>query len=169
MATEDRLFEKSLDKLVALNDLYGFEFEGPGSPPLVWRRSQRNYKWPERRLWWRNSSKLRWMLTSRNGKYANEIFKIIGIKAIVGIQDYGSWNDARRVFVTSFSADGTIMTSCLSKAQLSKVGTSSRRFALPFDPWLGVHLWDWNDVPSLTRRGLSPVRAWPACVYFINL
>ena len=28
-------FWLGLDKLVALNDLYGFEFEGPGSPPLV--------------------------------------------------------------------------------------------------------------------------------------
>ena len=35
VATEDWLFEEPLDKLVTLDDLYGFQFESPGPPPVI--------------------------------------------------------------------------------------------------------------------------------------
>ena len=35
VATEDWLFEEPLDKLVTLDNLYGFQFESPGPPPLI--------------------------------------------------------------------------------------------------------------------------------------
>ena len=144
MTTEDWLFEKSLEKLVALDGLNGLELESPRPPPVIGRGRQRNYKRPERRFWSRNSFKLRWMLKSKfmESKWGLlNSFKTKRHQSDDGIQDICSWNNARWALVTSFSAGGTVIDSWLSYAQLSEVGTSSWRFSFPGDPGLrlGLH------------------------------